>query len=204
LGGTEESKVDVRLIAATNRDLDKLVEGGTFRHDLFYRLNVVSLTLPPLRDRREDIALLVHYFLGLKAQESSAPLKKLAPEVIDFLVSYDWPGNVRELENLIERLTILTPSETITLEDLPGTMHSHTTAQKASLQAGDLNEARSLSDAVDGFERELILKALQKTGFNQTRAASLLGTSRRILRYRIEKLKIDVEEMSGKNTKLSE
>ena len=202
LGGTEEIKVDVRVIAASNRELEQLAKVGEFRADLFYRLNVVSLFLPPLRERREDIALLLDHFLRMKAQEHSIAVKTLSPEVVDFFTTYPWPGNVRELENLIERLTILTPHETIALRDLPVGMRS--TDQTATLKEDVLTGSRPLSDAVDEFERELIVKALQRTGFNQTKAASLLGTSRRILKYRIEKLNIsdpnDVEEEAKLST----
>jgi DNA-binding NtrC family response regulator len=188
LGGTDEIKVDVRIIAASNRDLEGMAKAGEFRADLFYRLNVVSLYLPPLRERREDITLLLDHFLRLKAQEHSIATKSLSPEVVDFFTAYHWPGNIRELENLIERLTILTPHDTIMLRDLPVGMRS--VDQTATLKEDVLSGTRPLGDAVDEFERELIMKALQRTGFNQTKAALLLGTSRRILKYRIEKLKI--------------
>jgi DNA-binding NtrC family response regulator len=189
LGGTDEIKVDVRIIAASNRDLETLARAGQFRADLFYRLNVVSLFLAPLRQRRDDIPLLLNHFLKLKAQEHSIPPKTLSPEVVDFFTSYYWPGNIRELENLIERLTILTANEVIMLRDLPVNMRS--TDPTATLKEDVLSGSRPLSEAVDEFERELIVKALQRTGFNQTKAALLLGTSRRILKYRIEKLKIN-------------
>lgn len=202
LGGTDEIKVDVRIIAASNRDLEQMAKNATFRPDLFYRLNVVSLLLPPLRERRDDIPLLLDYFLRLKAQEHSIAAKSLSPEVVDFFTSYNWPGNIRELENLIERLTILTPHETVILRDLPAGMRS--TDQTGTLKEDVLGGTKPLSDAVDEFERELIVKALQRTGFNQTKAAVLLGTSRRILKYRIEKLKIhdpnDVEEEAKLST----
>jgi two-component system response regulator AtoC len=200
LGGTDDIKVDVRVIAASNRDLEILAKAGEFRPDLFYRLNVVSLYLPALRERREDIPLLLDHFLRLKAQEHSIPVKSLSPEVVDFFTAYHWPGNIRELENLIERLTILTPHEQIMLRDLPVGMRS--TDQTATLKEDVLSGSRPLSEAVDEFERELIVKALQRTGFNQTKAALLLGTSRRILKYRIEKLKIN-EPHSGEEPKLS-
>jgi two-component system, NtrC family, response regulator AtoC len=188
LGGTDEIKVDVRVIAASNRDLESAAKAGEFRPDLFYRLNVVSLYLPPLRERRDDISLLLDHFLRLKAQEHSIAAKTLSPEVVDFCYSYAWPGNVRELENLIERLTILTPHDTVALRDLPASMRA--SDQTAVVKEDVLSGERALGDAVDEFERELIVKALQRTGFNQTKAAMLLGTSRRILKYRIEKLKI--------------
>lgn len=201
LGGTDEIKVDVRLIAASNRDLETMAKAGEFRPDLFYRLNVVSLYLPPLRERREDIALLLDHFLRLKAQEHSIATKTLSPEVVDFFTSYHWPGNIRELENLIERLTILTPHEIIMLRDLPVGMRS--VDQTATLKEDVLSGTRPLSDAVDEFERELIVKALQRTGFNQTKAALLLGTSRRILKYRIEKLKINESSTGSDEPKIS-
>lgn len=201
LGGTDEIKVDVRIIAASNRDLEQLAKNAMFRADLFYRLNVVSLFLPPLRERRDDIPLILDYFLRLKAQEHAIAAKILSPEVVDFFVSYNWPGNVRELENLLERLTILTPHETVTLRDLPAGMRS--TDQAATYKEDVLNGSRPLGDAVDEFERELIVKALQRTGFNQTKAAALLGTSRRILKYRIEKLKIHDPNDSEEEAKLS-
>jgi two-component system, NtrC family, response regulator AtoC len=201
LGGTDEIKVDVRVIAASNRDLETMAKAGEFRPDLFYRLNVVSLYLPPLRERPEDIALLLDHFLRLKAQEHSMAPKSLSPEVVDFFTSYYWPGNIRELENLIERLTILTPHETIMLRDLPAGMRS--TDQTATLKEDVLSGSKPLSEAVDEFERDLIVKALQRTGFNQTKAASLLGTSRRILKYRIEKLKIHEPNDGGEEVKLS-
>jgi DNA-binding NtrC family response regulator len=200
LGGTDDIKVDVRVIAASNRDLEILAKAGEFRPDLFYRLNVVSLYLPALRERREDIPLLLDHFLRLKAQEHSIAVKSLSPEVVDFFTAYHWPGNIRELENLIERLTILTPHEQIMLRDLPVGMRS--TDQTATLKEDVLSGSKPLSEAVDEFERELIVKALQRTGFNQTKAALLLGTSRRILKYRIEKLKIN-EPHSGEEPKLS-
>ncbi|MGH7846658.1 MAG: sigma-54-dependent transcriptional regulator [Candidatus Binatia bacterium] len=202
LGGTEEIKVDVRVIAASNRELEKLAQSGRFRSDLFYRLNVVSLQLPPLRERKEDIPLLLDHFLRLKAQEHALPPKILSPDVVDFFLSYPWPGNVREVENLIERLTILSPQESVTLHDLPESMYQRD--QTAALREEVLRGCRPLSDAVDSFERELILKALQKTSFNQTKAAALLGTSRRILRYRMEKLKISESGGMSDPTKLSE
>src|SRR2546428_6827985 len=178
-----------------------MANAGEFRPDLFYRINVVSLFLPSLRERREDIALLLDHFLRLKAQGHTIAAKSLSPEVVDFFTSYHGPGNIRELEKLIERLAILTPHETIMLRDLPVGMRS--VDQTATLKEDVLSGSRPLSDAVDEFERELIVKALQRTGFNQTKAASLLGTSRRILKYRIEKLKINDPNDSEEEVKLS-
>jgi DNA-binding NtrC family response regulator len=151
----------------------------------------VSIHLPPLREKKEDIPLLLNHFISVKAQENSVDPKTLSPEVVDCFMSYPWPGNVRELENLIERLTILTPRETIFLEDLPDNIRDRD--QISSLKEEVLKGSRPLSDAIDDFEQDLIMKALEKSGFNQTKAASLLGTSRRILRYKMEKLKISDE-----------
>jgi DNA-binding NtrC family response regulator len=188
LGGNEESKVDVRIIAASNRELDKLAKDGGFRADLFYRLNVVSVNLPSLRERSDDIPLLIDHFIKIKAREIAIEAKKLSPDAVDRLVSYSWPGNVRELENLIERLTILTPRETIEVDDLPVELRSEEPV--GVLKEAVLEGSRPLGEAVDEFERAIILKALKKTAFNQTKAAALLGTSRRVLRYRMEKLQI--------------
>ncbi len=202
LGGTQESEVDVRIIAASSRDLEKLSKTKEFRPELFYRLNVVSLHLPPLRERHEDVPLLVNHFLRLKAHENGMAPKNLSPEVIDCLMSYSWPGNVRELENLIERLTVLSPHETVLLKDLPEGVRNPD--QSHSLKEKVLKGSCPLNDAVNEFERQIIAKALQKTGFNRTKAASLLGTSKRILRYRMEKLNISEENQISGGTKLSD
>src|SRR4030095_15090137 len=152
LGGTDEIKVDVRVIAASNRDLEQMAKNAQFRPDLFYRLNVVALFLAPLRERRDDIALFLDPFMRAQAQERPIAPKVLSPEVVDFFTTYPWPGNIRELENLIERLTILTPHETITLRDLPPSMRP--TEQTATLKEDVWNGPRPLSDAVDEFERD--------------------------------------------------
>jgi DNA-binding NtrC family response regulator len=202
LGGTSLTKVDVRIIAASNRDLEKLSKEGGFRSDLFYRLNVVSIHLPPFRERKEDIPLLLNHFLALRARENSVEPKSLSPDVVDCLMSYAWPGNIRELENLIERLTILCAGETIALKDLPEGIRNRD--RTVSLRQQVLTGSRPLGEAVDDFEREIILKALQRTDFNQSKAASILGTSRRILRYRMEKLKIREEAQTQESTNMNE
>jgi DNA-binding NtrC family response regulator len=198
LGGTREIKVDVRILAATNRDLERAVLSGEFREDLFYRLNVISLALPPLRKRKEDIPLLLSHFLRLKAKEGDLPLRLLSPEVVDCLQAYPWPGNIRELENLVERLTVLSPRETVTIEDLPAKFRQN----RESLLLED-ETGKPLGEAVDQLERGLILDALQKSGFNQTKAATVLGTTRRVLRYKIEKLQINDKGPVELVTKLS-
>jgi transcriptional regulator with GAF, ATPase, and Fis domain len=188
VGSDKAVRVDVRVVAATNRELNQAVAEGAFREDLFYRLNVLPVYLPPLRERREDVPLLAAHFLSLQSRKKNKAIHTIEDDALDLLKGYDWPGNVRELENLIERLTILTPHETITIEDLPLELRSGEPV--GVLKEAVLEGSRPLGEAVDEFERAIILKALKKTGFNQTKAAALLGTSRRVLRYRMEKLQI--------------
>ncbi|HLK11960.1 MAG TPA: sigma-54 dependent transcriptional regulator [Candidatus Binatia bacterium] len=193
VGGTKPVMVDVRIIAATNRDLETGIRNGTFRADLYYRLNVVTVHLPPLRERRDDLLLLVRHFTALKAREMGIAEKTFTPEAIDALLRYPWPGNVRELENLIERMLVLTDSATITAEDLPDQIR-RTDLNPGSIKEQVLTGRKSLGSAVDEFEREIILEALASTDFNQTRAAEMLGTTRRILKYRMDKLGIQAPD----------
>ncbi len=193
MGGTKALTVDVRLIAATNRDLEAAIRNGTFRADLYYRLNVVTVHLPPLRERRDDLLLLVRHFTALKAREMGIPEKTFTPEAIDALLRYPWPGNVRELENLVERMLVLTDSATIGVDDLPEQIQ-RTDLNPGSIKEQVLSGRKSLGSAVDDFEREIILEALASTDFNQTRAAEMLGTTRRILKYRMDKLGIQAPD----------
>ncbi|HZP43095.1 MAG TPA: sigma-54 dependent transcriptional regulator [Candidatus Binatia bacterium] len=189
VGGTKSVTVDVRIIAATNRDLSLAIKDGGFRPDLYYRLNVVTVNLPPLRERRDDLLLLLRHFTQSKCREMGIPEKTLRPEAVDALLRYPWPGNVRELENLVERLLVLCEGPTIGVDDLPESVrrsdHDPGTIKEQVLQG-----RKSLGDAVDEFEREIIQEALRETDFNQTRAAEMLGTTRRILKYRMDKLGI--------------
>jgi transcriptional regulator with GAF, ATPase, and Fis domain len=189
VGGSKPINVDVRIIAATNRDLSLGIRDGTFRPDLYYRLNVVSVHLPPLRERRDDLVLLIRHFAQLKAKEMGIAEKIIKAEAVDALLSYPWPGNVRELENLIERLLVLCEGPTIGFQDLPEQVR-RTEQDPGSIKDQVLQGRKSLGTAVDEFEREIITEALLKTDFNQTRAADLLGTTRRILKYRMDKLGI--------------
>jgi DNA-binding NtrC family response regulator len=193
VGGTKPVTVDVRIIAATNRDLEAGIRNGTFRADLYYRLNVVTVHLPPLRERRDDLLLLVRHFTALKAREMGIAEKTFTPEAIDALLRYPWPGNVRELENLIERMLVLTDSATIGVDDLPEQIQ-RTDLNPGSIKEQVLSGRKSLGSAVDDFEREIILEALASTDFNQTRAAEMLGTTRRILKYRMDKLGIQAPD----------
>ncbi len=193
VGGAHAVHVDVRVIAATNRDLHQGMRDGTFRSDLYYRLNVVAIHLPPLRDRPEDLAPLIRHFLALKSRELGIAEKSFSNDALDRLMTYTWPGNVRELENVIERALVLSPAPVMTPADLPqyvadGNVQPHPSPQEAV--RGD----RRLSEAVDQFEQELIRSALVEANYNQTRAAELLGTTRRILKYKMDKLGIIAED----------
>ena len=193
VGGKQSIQVDVRIIAATNRDLEEAMREGAFRSDLFYRLNVVALPLPPLRERREDLPLLIRHFVTSKSSEIGLPEKRVGPEAVDALLRYSWPGNVRELENVIERVLVLADHDPIQIEDLPEHVRVDR-VETSSIQQQVLRREKSLTDAVDEFEREIIEAALSQVGFNQTRAADLLGTTRRILKYRMDKLGIQAAD----------
>jgi Nif-specific regulatory protein len=191
LGSTRVVRVDVRIIAATNRVLEQDLATGRFRADLFYRLNVFPIYLPPLRDRGSDIILLADHFVLKYSQEMGRAVRKISPAVSDILLAYRWPGNVRELENCMERAVLLATGDTIETLHLP-----------PSLQALIRNDERKgqgkLNTVVETQERELILAALRETNGNQTGAAKLLGTTKRIIQYRIRKLGIDARQFRPK------
>lgn len=178
LGGEESIKVDIRIIAATNRSLETLIKEGRFREDLYYRLNVITLHIPPLRERPEDIPPLVENFLHKFSLRYEKELK-ISPEAMEVFLKYHWPGNVRELENLMERLVILC-DRVITLKDLPVNMLNDASIQPNKIPGGTFSE------------REEIKRALEKTGFVKSRAAKLLGLTLRQLDYRIKKYQIDI------------
>jgi two-component system response regulator AtoC len=189
VGGGQPVRVDVRVIAATNRDLAQGMADGTFRSDLYYRLNVVSIHLPSLRERREDIVPLVRHFLRAKTLELGVPEKTFSNDAMDLLLAYHWPGNVRELENVIERTLVLSQGATMTAGDLPHYMSADGSIA-LPVQQSVLRGETKLDEAVGQFEQDLIRRALSQTQFNQTRAAELLGTTRRILKYKMDKLGI--------------
>ena len=193
VGGSKIIKVDVRLIAATNKDLPQLVKKGEFREDLFYRINVVPIVLPPLRERKEDISLLTNHFIKKYNDENRKNVEGISKEALELLMHYEWPGNVRELENLIERVIALTFNEYIQPDELPLplTHLSKTNDLKESI----LNGRISFSKAEEEFEREIILDALRRANFIQTHAAEILGISRRILKYKMDKLSIGQDEI---------
>ncbi len=185
VGGTEPMQVDVRIIAATNKDLTKAVEENTFRQDLFFRLNVMSIYLPPLRKRTEDIPLLVEHFIEKANVKHHRRVVGVTREAMRCLLTYDWPGNVRELENLVERLVVMKEGEWIDVEDLPEVVKSGMKDMP--------KEERSLPEMLDDVERTLITEALRKSGGIQAKAARRLGISERSLWHRVKKLGIDVE-----------
>jgi Nif-specific regulatory protein len=184
LGSSRTVRVDVRVIAATNRNLEQDLSSGRFRADLFYRLNVFPLNLPPLRDRGSDIILLADHFVLKYTKERGRPVTKISPAVSGILLAYPWPGNVRELENCIERALLLAPGDTIEPTHLPPSL-------QLRLKDAELKEQGKLNTFVKAQERELITNALKETRGNQTKAAKLLGTTKRIIQYRIRKMEID-------------
>jgi DNA-binding NtrC family response regulator len=188
VGSSKTIKVDVRLITATNKDLTQQIKKGEFREDLYYRINVVPLVIPPLRDRREDIPLLIEHFIKKINEENGKRVKGVSEEVLTWMTQYNWPGNVRELENLIERMVALTPNEYIQPCELP--FSSLDTPKTNGLKESILQGNVSLLKAEEEFERELISDALKRANNVQSQAAELLGISRRILKYKIDKLGI--------------
>ena len=173
LGGMETIKVDVRIIAATNVDLRKMMEEGRFREDLFYRLHVISIQLPPLRDRKDDIPLLTQHFLNKYGEENRKTGLDLAPEAIDLISEYDWPGNVRELENVIERAVVLTSGTKIGADLIPEHVRKPTT-QQLPPQFVVPPEGISFKEVITDFEKRLIESTLEAAGGVQKRAAELL------------------------------
>jgi len=195
VGGSQPVTVDVRVIAATNRDLDKSMQDGSFRPDLYFRLNVVAIHLPPLRERRDDLPALIRHFIARKSAELGLPEKPFDREALDCLLRYAWPGNVRELENAVERALALSLGSTLTVEDLPTAVtNGRAAAHPPAMSANRPSDGSSLSAAVDELEQRLILDALARADHNQTRAAELLGTTRRILKYKMDKLGIVSQE----------
>ena len=188
LGGVHEIQVDVRIIAATNADLKQLVQEGRFREDLFYRLNVITLDLPPLRQRKEDIPLLAVHFLEKYAKENSRPTRQLTSEALRLLMGYSWPGNVRELENVIERAVVLSTEADIGPELLPDQVLGSSAAVPALEHRGDA----SLFDIMEDYQRHIIIDMLEKCGWNQTEAAERFQVPLSTLNQKIKRLGIEV------------
>ncbi len=180
LGSSKTLKVDVRVVAATHRDLPRAIEEGTFREDLYFRLSVVTIELPALRERKEDIPTLAEHFLKKYAEKNQRLIKGFAPKTMDLLVRYDWPGNIRELENMVERAVILCRDEYIQPGCLPGQFQE----LAGNEEAGETGVRPGHS--IREVEKELILKTLEQTGGNRTRAAEILGITRRALQYKLK------------------
>jgi two-component system response regulator HydG/two-component system response regulator AtoC len=178
ISGQKKIKVDVRVLSATNRDIEASLEAEEFRPDLFYRLNVISIRIPPLRDRMDDIPLLANHYLAHFREKNRKEIREVDPEVLMALKNYDWPGNVRELENVMERAVILCQSDTINMEYLPKKMKM--------LEQAEYPEIRELN--LPDIEKKTILKALDKSSWNQSKAARLLGISRKQLRTKMKNL----------------
>ncbi len=184
VGGSKPIQVDVRIIAATHRNLEEMIRKGEFREDLYYRFNVVTIHIPPLRERKSDIPLLVDYFIRKFSAENGKHIKGITREALDQLMKYDYPGNVREMENIIERAVVLARGEYITSRDLPAQIHD--------VPETSLLDPYQLSDGYEkklkAFEREMIQEALRRSGGNKSAAARLLGITERHLRSRLERL----------------
>ena len=185
VGGTKPIKVDVRVIAATNRDLETMVKDGRFREDLYYRLNIIPIVIPPLRNRRDDIPALVDFFIAKHVAGSHRPIRGLTPGARNLIMSYSWPGNVRQLESAIERAILLCEGNEIEVEDLPVEIR-----QEGTSAAAFNFKLPPEGISFDEVERSLITQAMEQTNWNITRAAKLLGLSFRTLQYRLEKFGI--------------
>jgi DNA-binding NtrC family response regulator len=191
LGSTVSEKIDVRFVVATNRDLEEAMVNKQFREDLYYRINVVPIKIPPLRERKNDIHPLVNHLLKKSSDAENVPVKRISKDALELLMEYHWPGNVRELENVIERCVAFCNGDTIMPEDLPNKIRS--------LQMDDVilerdfdENGKSLSQTVEDFEKKMIYNALKRTRGNKTKAAEILRMTRKILRYKVEKYDIQI------------
>src|SRR6267154_2222674 len=218
LGGTEQIKVDVRIVAASNVELLTLVREGRFREDLYHRLNVIHLQIPPLRDRREDVPLLLAHFLERYCQENAKPLRQFTPAAMKLMMDYDWPGNVRELENVVERAVVLSTQERVDADLLPETIRSKEIARGVRMQPSEFlpplpGETRSRSGAdhsspslfqiMDEIERRIIVEMLERTAWNQTEASERFLIPLSTLNQKIKRLGIDVRRRSRGDDMLS-
>ncbi|RMF84737.1 MAG: sigma-54-dependent Fis family transcriptional regulator [Nitrospinota bacterium] len=193
VGSNRPIKVDIRIIAATNQDLEEAIREKRFREDLYYRLNVVPIVLPPLRERREDIPPLVDFLLRKCAEQTGKGVKGISREAMDLLIRYDYPGNVRELENIIERAVLLARHDVILVEDLP----LHLRTSEPEIERRPRSEKMTLPQVLEALERQMILRALEQHDYVQTRAAEELGISERVLRYKLKKHGLTVRSAEG-------
>jgi len=194
LGGVSEIQVDVRVIAATNIDLRQAVKEGRFREDLYYRLNVITLELPALRSRKEDIPLLVNFFLKKFSDENERPLRVMTPEALRPLMDYDWPGNVRELENVMERAVVLSSGTSVTVDLLP----DHISGRNSSLPVMATNPDASLFDIMEECERRIIIDMLERCAWNQTEAAERFRIPLSTLNQKIKRLNIEIKKRNAR------
>ena len=185
VGGGEEIEVDIRVVAASNKDLAALVERGTFREDLFYRLNVVQIPLPPLRERREDIPLLVAHFVEKVCADDNLPPKTFSTEALNYLTGYEWPGNIRQLENVVESCLVLVPGATIGVDDLPAEIRDEEAQFKSAVDL--LPVQLDLADTLEKIEAAVIRRALVRADLVQVKAAEYLGISKSLLQYKLKK-----------------
>lgn len=188
VGGSEEIEVDIRIVAATNRDLMPLVQSGVFREDLYYRLNVVHIPIPPLRERREDIPLLVAHFAEKGARENNIEPKTFSTSALNHLSGYEWPGNIRQLQNVVERCLVLVPGDVIKLDDLPAEIRDEEAQFKSAVDL--LPVQLDLADTLERIEAALIRRALVRAEFIQAKAAELLGISKSLMQYKLKKYSI--------------
>ena len=193
VGGTEEIPIDVRIISATNQDLKKKIKEGSFREDLYYRLNVLSLEMPPLRERKEDIPLLVNHFLQKYCQKLGRGMKRVAPEVYNIFESYPWPGNIRELENVIERVVAIEERETITTSCLPKELLQ---PERREIDL-EIKPGFKLNETIEAITRDYVQKALEMSRGKLKEAAELLGVNYRSIRYLVDKFDLKAEREEG-------
>ncbi|PID77939.1 MAG: RNA polymerase subunit sigma-54 [Deltaproteobacteria bacterium] len=193
VGGSRPVKVDVRFISATNKDLKKAISENEFREDLYYRLNVIPIEVPPLRERRSDITLLARFFLERLAERFEEPVKKLSNEASEILVSYDWPGNIRELENIMEQLAVMSEGPEILPEDIPAGINNKNNGFSGFV-FNPIENGISFNEAVDNYQKSLIMEALRKTGWVKAKAAKILQMNRTTLVEKIKKLGLSEDE----------
>jgi DNA-binding NtrC family response regulator len=193
LGGIDTIKVDARIIAATNVDLKKLVDDGRFREDLYYRLNVINIRVPPLRERKEDIPLLTEFFTKKYCEENGKPLYRFSSEALKVLMDHHWPGNVRELENVVERAVVLAQTDIIGRDLLPDTITSPS-SRFATLSSFDMSRSNSLFEIMDSFERRIIIEMLEQTGWSQTEAADNFKIPLSTLNQKIKRHGIEIKK----------
>lgn len=190
VGDARSIKVDVRVLAATNRDLEAMIECGDFRSDLYYRLNVVPITIPPLRERNEDIPALIDFFMK-RLRERDDRAVKVETDALNAMLSYRWPGNIRELENALEHAWVMCENDTITIDDMPVALQGHANIESDDAGGAYDADVPESSGKLEDLERQALVQALEQTRFNQTRAAEKLGITRRTLGYRMQKYGIE-------------